>query len=241
MKLVCAMSVRDELGRYLRQSITHALTYCDEVRVIDNGSTDGGLEWLARQDRVALESFDGPGWADTEGHEGRVHQAVLDWAMEAVPTHVLLLDADELVPEGARLRGMIERAPDAEVWALTVLEVWGVEPWRIRVDGEWGPRSAPMVFRTPPGSEWHAFDMRLAAPRWPLEISEIFYTPRCTDAGIDLLHLGWANPAERVARAERYTTLDGGDFHAREHIDSILWPAERVKLQPYGKPAPCLP
>lgn len=50
-------------------------------------------------------------------------------------------------------------------------------------------------------------------------------------SGVGLLHFGWANVAERAARYERYVVADNGRFHARAHLDSIMWPDDRVTVE----------
>ena len=240
MRLIASMPVHNELGRYLRQTVEHALTYCDEVRVLDNGSDDGGAEWLEEQDRVVVSRLAGPGWAQEGGHEGAVRQALLEHVLAGEPSHVLSIDADELVPRGADLRARLEAWPRREVWALRVVEAWSTDPWQIRVDGGWRPRPAPILYRVPevPGKDWHArTDLRLACPREPVAIAKTYRRlgRRCR-LPIDLVHLGWSNPAEREARAARYFEHDDGSFHASEHLESILWDDDRVRLRDYTMP-----
>lgn len=240
MKLVASMPVRNELGRYLQRTVEHALSYCDEIRVLDDGSDDGGAEWLEAQDRVVVHRFDGPGWSQDGGHEGTVRQALFEHALAGDPTHVLALDADEVVPKGTELRARIEARPRQPVWALRVVEAWNPDPWLIRVDGGWRPRHAPVVYRVPDevGGDWHIrTDLRMACPREPVAVAKLYRRgDRRTKLPIDLVHLGWANPAEREARAARYFEHDGGQFHRNAHLESILWTDERLQLRGYSMP-----
>ena len=240
MHLIAAMPVRNEMGRYLQRSVEHALTYCDEVRVLDNGSDDGSAEWLEAQDRVSVEHREGLGWMEEGGHEGAVRQALLEHALAGEPTHVLALDADEIVPKGKDLRATLKGRPRQPVWALRVVEAWSTDPWLIRVDGGWRPRHAPIVYRVPGerGPDWHArTDLRLACPREPVAVAKLYRgAGRRTKLPIDLVHLGWANPAEREIRAARYFEHDDGQFHRNEHLESILWTDERLQLQGYSMP-----
>ncbi len=239
MKLVASMPIHNEFGRYLQRAVEHALTYCDEVRVLDNGSDDGGADWLEAQERVVVQRLEGPGWSQDGGHEGKVRQALLEHTLAGEPTHVLALDADELVPRGAELRKAIKGRPDRPVWALRVVEAWSEDPWLIRVDGGWRPRHAPVVYRVPSSrdEDWRMRDVRLACPREPVAVGDLYRRAgRRAQLPIDLVHLGWANPAERETRAARYFEHDGGKFHRNEHLESILWTDDRLLLRGYSMP-----
>jgi hypothetical protein len=145
---------------------------------------------------------------------------------------VLALDADELVPRGERLRAVLSQVPRAPVWALRVVELWRTDPPAIRVDGAWRPRLAPVLYRVPEVLEpaWKIADRRCACPREPIAVSVSRQRRR---AGVDLVHLGWADEKEREERAARYLELDGGRFHASAHLESIMWPRERVEIESY--------
>src|SRR5688500_3020086 len=99
MRLAATMLVRNELGRWLLPAVTHALTYCDELIILDEASTDGTYEWLLEQDRVQVHRRAGPGWSEEGGHEGRARQALLNLALHhSGATHIIALDADEVIP-----------------------------------------------------------------------------------------------------------------------------------------------
>jgi glycosyltransferase involved in cell wall biosynthesis len=235
MKLVASMPVRNELGRYLRQAVAHVLTYCDELCVLDDGSTDGSREWLEAQDRVSVSSIDN-GWARAGGDENITRQALLEHVFEARPTHVLCIDADEFVPQGAALRERLERDRNVAAWTLRVVELWRADPPAIRIDGSWKPRNSPILYRVPKHRDryWRAHRKRCACPREPEAISRLKRSKRIVPSGADLVHAGWVNQEQREERARRYMDFDRGEYHASAHIASILWPDERVRLEPYG-------
>jgi hypothetical protein len=54
--------------------------------------------------------------------------------------------------------------------------------------------------------------------------------------GTSILHFGWARESERQSRYDRYAKHDGGQFHASQHLESILWSEDRIQLSARGWP-----
>lgn len=235
MRLVASMPVRDELDRYLREAIAHLLTWCDEVRVLDDGSTDGSFEWLCEQDRVEVKRNVGPAWSENEGH---FRQALFEWTLEAAPTHVMAIDADEFVPRGQGLRAVLEGRSE-RTFSLRMCEIWrtGGE-WALRTDGGWRPHPVGILYAVPDrphGSRWRLPAKRLACGRVPQVIADDANRRRARVLDADILHLGWSREAERRSRYERYVRLDGGRYHARAHLDSIMLPDRAIGLESYPR------
>jgi hypothetical protein len=235
------MVVRDELGRYLEPCVGHLLEFCDEVALLDDGSGDGLTKAAQRWPRVRYLPGGGVGPAVPAGfvHEGRTRQMLLDWTLEQEPTHVLSIDADEFVEDGPRVRALLEADPNVPVWSLLMEEVWELDGdcLCVREDGGWRPHQAPILYRAPTAQQraqaaWRIADRRLACGREPAAVRQT----RFRATGASVLHFGWANRAEREARHARYAVADGGAFHQSKHLDSILWPDHKVRLE--GRPWP---
>jgi len=224
MNLVASLIVKDELDRYLLPCVESLLGFCDEVRVWDDGSTDGTRDVLADLERVRVAGSDDSRFF---GHEGRARQAALAWTLEARPTHVLSIDADEIVGDGALLRTMVESDEREAAWSLCMAEVWKAteDELLVRQDGGWRAHTVTVVWT--PGRDTRIPDRALASGRVPMSVARA----RARFVGCPLLHLGWAREAERVRRHERYAIHDQGNFHASAHLDSILWPDEKVTLE----------
>lgn len=250
MNLVASLIVRNEIGRWLMPCIDHLLDFCDEIRVLDDGSTDGTGLWLLTGHpesgrRVKTKVSPEPSFY---AHEGRARQALLDWTMEAEPTHVLALDADELVADGAAVRAAAEE-DGCPTWTLDMQEVWGATEsvLLIREDGGWRSHGVPMLYRAPTERElrrdpdWRMADVALAGGRVPVAVSA-FARRQCTQpCGADVLHFGWANEAAREGRFQRYVEHDGGRFHNIRHLESIMWDDTRVTLRSRLWPDALLP
>lgn len=235
------MNTRNELGRYLKLTVPALAEFCDEIRINDDGSTDGTFEWLLEQPKVSVQRNPGPTWRE---NEGELHQTLLDWTIAAEPTHVLAIDADEIVVGGERLREVAEENPAQRTFTLRMVEIWrrDTHPWQMRVDGRWGPRPVGIFYGMPRQlprryfqgkGEWRIWGRKMAGGRVPrvIRTDQIHGDPM--ESGVDILHLGWSDPAERAGRYQRYVELDGGNFHAKKHLDSIMLPDAEIELQPY--------
>lgn len=229
------MIVRNEIDRYLDPVVTQLLTFCDEIRVTDDGSTDGTRDWLEATDRVHVRAVE-----ETEfyRHEGRARQAAMQWAYKGSPTHVLAVDADEYIAGGDLLREAL--ATDRMmVWTLDMQEIWQVRPegLMVREDGGWRAHPVPICYRyvRVVGNQrgWQIPPRALASGRVPLNVAR---NGRRMPSGAQCLHLGWACEADRDARYQRYVEHDSGRFHRSTHLESIMWPDDKVRLRARGWP-----
>jgi glycosyltransferase involved in cell wall biosynthesis len=240
LNLVASVIARDELARYQPALVHHLSGWVDEVRVLDDCSTDGTYQALeALGPKVHVQHILGASAWDMFG-EGAARQQALEWAMQARPTHVLHVDADEVIPDGKLLRRAILRNPDCDVFTLTMREIWKRDgiPWQERVDGQWGPRECPILWRVPDSARrtgelpdgYNIRPVKLASGREPEIVATLGAFGDAVRTGVDILHLGWSDPAERRPRYDRYMQIDGGEHHASEHLLSIIEPPE---LEPY--------
>lgn len=232
MKLAASMIIRDEGDRYLKPAIEHLLTFCDEVRVVDDGSPGRDLNWLQEQEGVYWIHNGGPTFFE---HEGRARQELLEWTLASGPDYVLSIDADEFVGEPNIVRKMVEQG--GPVYTLQMEEVWRAdEHLHIRVDHQWRPRPCPILWRAPSSTDsdiWKIPDVQLACGREPLAVRRT----RAAVSGASVYHFGWACEADRVERAQRYFEHDQGRFHKDAHLQSILWPDELVTMSTVHWPA----
>lgn len=224
--IVGSLITRNELGRYLEPCIRALQACCDEIRVLDDGSTDGTRQWLQKQERLTVRLNDA---ASVFEHEGQARARLLEHTLaeKPFPTHILAVDADELVTDGRAIRAACETDAGKGAWTLDMVEVWKTDPrwlWS-REDGGWRAHGVPVLYRVTPGLRMP--DRQLAGGRVPVAINR---RAPFVASGSALLHMGWANAAERAARHQRYVEADGGRFHAGRHLDSIMWPDRKVRL-----------
>jgi len=229
VRLIASLIVRNELGRYLGPCIDHLLEFCDEIRVLDEGSTDG---WADRR-CVTLRAPERSG--DAFVNHAAMRQRLLDFTLEGAPTHILAIDADEFITDGAAVRTVCEES-DAGALKVCLQEVWKVnaDELEIRQDGGWVEHDVALVWRPDRlrPNQLKITDKGHATGRTPDAVGLLPTGHTCSA----LLHLGWANVGERDERFARYAVGDAGRFHAKTHIDSIMWPESRIQLQPVEWP-----
>jgi glycosyltransferase involved in cell wall biosynthesis len=235
VKLVASVIVRNEAGRYLEACLRSLLEFCDEIRVLDDGSTDGWTREFASPEIIVRYREQG---IRVAGKDFRDHAAARNdlaaFTLESDATHVLAIDADEFVDDGAAVRAACQQS-----WApgvsLVMTEVWEAteDGLCVREDGGWAPRDVMMVWRTDAsGARSAIWDLGPATGRTPTGLGHI----RTIPSGARALHFGWAAEDERQERFDKYMAADGGRFHARAHLESIMWPCDRIRLSPLEWP-----
>lgn len=244
MKLVAATICRNERGRYLGLWAAHLMRFVDELVILLDHPDDVDAEQAALVSRLSREEAGRVVIADNNGptffqSEGQARGMLLRLTQGMRPTHVLSIDCDEFVSDGRLVRAACEADEGPGAWALRMHEIWKADEsnlW-VRHDGSWKPHGGPWLWRAP--ADWNADgwsipDRALACGREPTAVRQM--AGQAIQTGADLLHFGWTCEADRAARYARYEEHDGGNFHARQHLQSIMWPDRRVQLQPYPWP-----
>jgi glycosyltransferase involved in cell wall biosynthesis len=235
VKLCASLILRNELHRYLGPCIEHLLGFCDEVCILDNGSTDGWEEtlrpgWGDDRARVIVTS---DADADRQGrslfvNHAHARQRLLDFTVARDPTHILAVDADEFIDDGAALRAACQTSRH-DTLLVCLQEIWNVHSDRLEVrqDGGWDEHDVALVWRPNRIRNPHQIvDRGPATGRTPETLRRASRGHSC----VSLLHFGWSNKAERADRYERYVIADGGRFHAGAHLRSIMFPDRKVRL-----------
>jgi glycosyltransferase involved in cell wall biosynthesis len=230
MKLVASMITKNELSRYLPLVIEHLQDFCDEIRVLDDYSTDATVDALEEWDLCEVRRNRGQTFDE---HEGAARNELLRWTLLGKPTHILAIDADEFISDGQELRRQIEAQGQQAVFGITMQEIWEARQkgLSVRADGGWREHPIPILYRAPSQIDrrWQVAMKKLACGREPLAVRQLARHQSST--GVDILHFGWTRKSERQRRYDRYMSIDGGRFHNNQHLQSIMWPAAKVILR----------
>ena len=202
-RLLATTMIRDD-ARFLPGMLRNVAEQVDGIIALDDGSTDGSDRLLEECPHV-LELLrnppDRPYYDEPGGHQRLVKAALAHGA-----EWIMSVDADERLEVDFRLRAerVIRRGKRLgfEGFSVRNRELWDSRS-RYRVDGLWGRKSQPRLFRA---SADHRFDPRsLHGAKTPLQANVLGITPL---ADLFFYHMRMLLPDDRRARRLRYETLD---------------------------------
>lgn len=231
MKIYGHLCVKNESDRYLEHCLQWHNEFLDGIHVFDDCSTDDSVK-VAESNGAVVSSQSIPfGQVSFMSNEALFRQEAWRKMIEVMQPEtgdwILALDADEFFTswEGSE-RDALERAilvtdllRDVHAVNLRVDEVFDVEddgtPWK-RVDGYWNEISAVRLARYKP--EFTFVPKKMGGGSVPSYV-EHSYDARLEHYG--LVHYGYAREADRQAKYQRYSGLEGNG-HSSKHVESIL-------------------
>ncbi len=212
MKITATIITRDE-ERNIARAI-ESLRCCDEILIVDSGSTDRTTELAEKLGARVVEA----GWRGYAGQKNwAAEQAANDW--------ILSLDADEALSE----------ALEAEIWNL--------KKTGPRFDAYTMPRLARYLGRWVLHSGWYP-DRKIrlydrGKARWVGDFvhESVMSEGRVGHLEANILHFTCESLAENVKTMDRYTTLAAQELAARPSPATAA-PAPAAPPTP-GRPAWC--
>lgn len=220
MKLIANMVGFNEANRYLEEVLRHLKTVSDEIVFTDDCSTDNTMQIASRyahtyqtpdqlftKDEGKLRTI---AWSNLEKHA-----EVGDW--------VLAIDCDEKLWSSKPNMSLSKLMNQDSFDVLNVMffHMWNYK--QFRVDKAWAPNNSSRLFRYQEGGVFR--DRKLACGSEPTYVQDMIGAGKyLVDSGLIMQHLGYVRDEDKKAKYERYMSLDGGDFHARAHIESIIDP-----------------
>lgn len=202
-RLLAVASFRNET-RFLQGFLKNVSEQVDGIVALDDGSTDNTFAILnsnpAVLDIIRIPS-DRALW-DEPGNYQKLVQKAIEYGAE----WILSVDADERLEHGFRVRAerliRLGNQIGLSAYRLKLRELWET-PNQYRIDGIWGRKFIPRLFRSHPNNRFE--DRALHASKAPLQ-SKIL--GRYIKADLIIYHLRMINAADRVQRQKRYKELD---------------------------------
>lgn len=227
MRIFAMVVAKNEADRYLGAFLEWTKTFVDEICLYDDQSTDDTVDRaLAHGALVGVRPDDVPAFLE---HEGQFRQAAWRWMETTVEPvggdWIICLDVDEFLVDE---RGEREALEEAARWVpqlgnaltLKIVEMFDQTKDGLyrRVDGFWNDIIGVRFIEWTSGGEF---------PSGALACGSVpTYAHPVGGPGPVILHMGYVDPLDRVAKHERYVSLPG---HASSHVQSILRPG-RVEL-----------
>jgi hypothetical protein len=231
MRVIGHVVTRNEMDRWLKSALPWLFEICDGNVAVYDDQSDDDIETYAGQLGVSfLRRPDGmPSFSDNEGHFRWAGWQAMERAFRPRRGDwILAVDADELLVTNqagcgldevrlllADAIGEAEERNQPSV-SFEVAEVFAFDDmgWPlVRTDGYWGGITACRLAKWEPQG---IFDPRKEGggslpSSWSRAIN--------AHEHLELLHLGYARPEDRIAKHHRYRT---GTGHNRRHVESIL-------------------
>jgi hypothetical protein len=160
-------------------------------------------------------------------HEGRLrryawlnlenHAAEGDWII-AIDCDEMLYDSSDITKTDIR---QILNSSEKDVVNVRFYHMWNNTQYR--VDKLWAPNNSSRIFRFMSGAMFR--DRALACGSEPTYVTDLINQRNYfVNSNLIMQHLGYIKDEDKQSKYERYSTLDGGEFHALNHINSIVDP-----------------
>lgn len=248
MRLLGHMVTRNEMGRWLTSTLPWLAEICNGLVAVYDDQSDDDIESYIADLELPFERRPDvvPSFADNEGTFRWVGWQHMERTLAPRPGDwILTVDADELLVTNLAGTGLddvrlflLEAIGEAEAHSrptlgLRVAEVFGFDDmgWPlVRTDGYWGSITACRLARWQPHGVFEARKEGGGSlpSSWPRASETVEH--------LELLHLGYARPEDRIAKHARYRH---GTGHNRRHVESILahpdleyWVGMRPPLKP---------
>lgn len=220
-KLTLAMLVRNEADRYLPEVLKHAASYIDQAVILDDASEDNTVavcKSILKDIPLKLVTNSEPGFTN----EVQLRAQLWNLTTATNPDWILCLDADEILENkvSEEIQFLLNQ-PYYDHYAFRLYDFWDQDHYR--EDEYWQAHNFYRTFlvRYQPHFNYFWKDSPLHCGRFPHNIADL---PGAVSR-LRVKHLGWASPADRLKKYQRYMELDPeGKFGIIEQYKSILDP-----------------
>jgi glycosyltransferase involved in cell wall biosynthesis len=213
---------RNEANKYLPEVLERLKSQVDEIVFTDDCSDDNTAEIASKYANV----YKTPKPMFTT-HEGRLrryawlnlenHATEGDWII-AIDCDEMLYDSSDITKTDIR---QILNSSEKDVVNVRFYHMWNDTQYR--VDKLWAPNNSSRIFRFMSGAMFR--DRALACGSEPTYVLDLINQRNYfVNSNLIMQHLGYIKDEDKQSKYERYSTIDGGEFHALNHINSIVDP-----------------
>jgi glycosyltransferase involved in cell wall biosynthesis len=221
-KIIAQMVGRNEANKYLAEVLERLKSQVDEIVFTDDCSDDNTAEIASKYANV----YKTPKPMFTT-HEGRLrryawlnlenHATEGDWVI-AIDCDEMLYDSSDITKTDIR---QILNSSEKDVVNVRFYHMWNDTQYR--VDKLWAPNNSSRIFRFMSGAMFR--DRALACGSEPTYVLDLINQRNYfVNSNLIMQHLGYIKDEDKQSKYERYSTIDGGEFHALNHINSIVDP-----------------
>lgn len=203
-KIVGAVVARNEADRYLKRCLTNCLALCDEIVLLDDGSTDDTAK-MAREMGCHVETRANGGWWGADESPARAQLWMLAASVAGPDGWIYVADADhELVGITRMELHTLTSATHATAFACPLWDCWDSDE-TMRVDGFWRAHDNPRVWLA------RAFPPGQGAPVWQRKGLHVGHLPGNFEyvvgrmpPNVAVRHLGYLKREDRIVKHRKY-------------------------------------
>ena len=217
--LIAQMVGKNESGRFLDRVLERLSTQVDKIVFTDDCSEDDTVEIASKYAEVFSSSE-----TMFEKHEG--HLRLNAWKnLETVATEgdwIVAIDCDEMLfhEDGVEIKKVLQSNP-YDVANVRFYHMWNETQYR--VDKLWAPNNSSRIFRYKNSGTF--LDKKLACGSEPTYVVDWLKQKNYwVHSGLMMQHLGYVKDEDKVIKHKRYMSIDKGEFHNIQHIESIVDP-----------------
>jgi glycosyltransferase involved in cell wall biosynthesis len=219
--LIANMVGRNEGSRYLDDVLLHLSNIVDLIIFTDDCSEDNTVEIASQYAKVF--STEKPLFSSNEGELRSFSWSNLSQYARSNRDWILAIDCDEKLwstSPGFDISDLLNQNV-FDVINIKFFHMWNETQYR--VDKLWAPNNSSRLFRYYDGGVFS--NRKLACGSEPTYVNEMIKRGKYNrDSSLVMQHLGYVRDEDKTAKYARYMELDGGDFHQKSHIESIIDP-----------------
>lgn len=208
---------RNESKKYLEPVLQKLSEQVDKIIFTDDCSDDETPEIASKYAEVFVNSE--PMFTT---HEGRLRASAWGNLEKFAKTGdwIVAIDCDEMLhhKDNESIRTVLSLSP-FDVVNVKFYHMWNETHYR--VDKLWAPNSSTRIFRYKENAGF--LNKVLACGSEPTYVGEWFRSKNYwADSDLLMQHLGYIKDEDKQSKYQRYSTIDRGEYHNIDHINSII-------------------